>query len=240
MYPLLKDKIAVWGNIQKNYLITEREFNTDKILVTGSPRHDPFFQRKNKINHTKKTILITPHPITNLSGMADTNLYLRLENLIKNLCMIFKKIPNTEIIVKLHPGQDDYSHDIITLLHDIDPSIPIYQLNPIIDLIESCDLLVNVSPESFDTSTVIMEGLIMNKPIINIVLDDIFYEFPFVKENAILSISDKSDLEKILTDFLSNHDLQLNLQNNGKIFLAKYLVNHGNASENLAKIITSY
>ena len=240
MYPLLKDKIAVWGNIQKNYLITEREFDTDKILVTGSPRHDPFFQRKKKTNHSKKTILITPHPISNLSGMAATNLYLRLENLLKNLCMIFKKIPDTEIIIKLHPGQDDYNHDIITLLREIDSSIPIYQLNPIIDLIESCDLLVNISPESFDTSTVIMEGLIMNKPVVNIVLDDKFYEFPFVKENAVLSISDKSDLEKILNDVLFNQDLQLDLQKNGKIFLAKYLVNPGNASENLAKVITSY
>ena len=240
MYPLLKDKIAVWGNIQKNYLIKEREFDNDKILVTGSPRHDPFFQRKKKANHSKKTILITPHPITNLSGMADTNLYLRLENLLKNLCMIFEKIPDTEIIIKLHPGQDDHNHDIITLLHEIDSSIPIYQLNPIIDLIKSCDLLVNISPESFDTSTVIMEGLIMNKPVVNIVLDDKFYEFPFVKYNAVLSISDKSDLEKILNDVLFNSDLQSNLQNNGKIFLEKYLVNHGNASENLAKVITSY
>ena len=240
MYPLLKDKIAVWGNIQKNYLITEREFDTDRILVTGSPRHDHFFQRNKKINHSKKTILITPHPISNLSGMADTNLYLRLENLLKNLCMIFKKIPNTKIIIKLHPGQDDYSHNMITLLRGIDSSIPIYQLNPIIDLIKSCDLLINISPESYEPSTVIMEGLIMNKPVINIALDDKFYEFPFVKENAVLSISDKSDLEKILNDVLFNQDLQLNLQKNGQIFLAKYLVNRGDASENLAKIITSY
>jgi len=240
MYPLLKDKIAVWGNIQKNYLIKERGFDSDRILVTGSPRHDPFFQRKKKSNHSKKTILITPHPITNLSGMADTNLYLRLENLLKNLCNIFKKIPNTEIIIKLHPGQDDYNHDIITLLHEIDSSIPIYQLNPIVDLIDSCDLLVNISPESFDTSTVIMEGLIMNKPVVDIILDDKFHEFLFVKDNAVLSISDKSDLEKILNDVLFNQDLQSSLQKNGKIFLEQYLVNPGNASENLAKVITSY
>jgi hypothetical protein len=172
--------------------------------------------------------------------MADTNLYLRLENLLKNLCIIFKKIPNTEIIIKLHPGQDDYNHDIITLLHEIDSSIPIYQLNPIIDLIESCDLLINISPESFDISTVIMEGLIMNKPVVDIILDDKFHEFLFVKDNAVLSISDKSDLEKILNDVLFNQDLQSNLQKNGKIFLDKYLVNPGNASENLAKVITSY
>jgi hypothetical protein len=240
MYPLLKDKIAVWGDIQKNYLITERKFDNEKILVTGSPRHDPFFQRQEKTNHTKKTILITPYPITNLFGLATTNLYLRLESLLQNICKILKKIPDTEIIIKLHPGQDDYNDDLIILLRKIVPNIQIYQLNPIIDLIESCDLLVNISPQNFDTSTVMMEGLIMNKPVVNIILDDTFYEFSFVKENAILSISDKSDLEKILNDVLFNQDLKSNLKNNGKTFLAKYLINHGNASEDLAKIITSY
>ncbi len=240
MYPLLKDKIAIWGNIQKDYLLNERKIDVDKILVTGSPRHDPFFKKLKKLNNIKKTILITPHPITNLSGMADTNLYLRLENLLRNLCIVLKTIPDLEIKIKLHPGQDDYNHDLISILHDIDSSIQIYHLNPIIDLIESCDLLINISPESFDTSTVMMEGLIMNKPVVNILLDDTFYQFPFVKEEAIISISDKSDLEKILNDVLFNQNLQSKLQKNGKIFLAKYLVNGGNASENLAKILTSY
>jgi len=167
-------------------------------------------------------------------------LYLRLENLIKNLCLIIKKIPNTKIIVKLHPSQDEYTHEIINLLHKIDSTIKIYQLDPIIDLIQSCDLLVNISPESYDTSTVIMEGLIMNKPVINIVQDDYFYQFPFVEENAIVSISDKSNLEKSITDLLFNENLKLNLNKNGKIFLEKYLVNHGTASKNLAKIIISF
>jgi hypothetical protein len=240
MYPLLKDKIAVWGNIQKDYLLNERQIDIEKIIVTGSPRHDPFFKEIKKMNNLKKTVLITPHPITNLSGKADTNLYLRFENLLRNLCVILKTIPNLEIIIKLHPGQDDYNHNIISLLHDIDSNIKIYQLNPIIDLIESCNLLINISPESFDTSTVMMEGLIMNKPVINILLDDTFHQFLFVKEESIISISDKSDLEKILKDVLFNQSLQSQLQKNGKNFLAKYLVNPGNASENLAKILTSY
>jgi hypothetical protein len=240
MYPLLKDKIAVWGNIQKNYLIKERGFKNNQILLSGSPRHDPFFKRSLKPVGSTKIILITPHPITNLSGISDTNLYLRLENLIKNLCLIIKKIPNTKIIVKLHPSQDEYNDEIINLLHKIDSTIKIYQLDPIIDLIQSCDLLVNISPESYDTSTVIMEGLIMNKPVINIVQDDYFYQFPFVEENAIVSISDKSNLEKSITDLLFNENLKLNLNKNGKIFLEKYLVNHGTASKNLAKIIISF
>lgn len=239
MYSLVKDRIAVWGDIQKNYLMTQRGFDSDRILVTGSPRHDSFFRRKTSATKSKKLILITPHPITNLTAFADTNLYLRLEKFLRHLCITIKRIPNTEVIVKLHPGQDDYSF-MIDAFHDIDPQIPIYQLNPIIDLIDSCDLLVNISPESFDTSTVMLEGLIMKKPVINIVLDDESYDFEFVKDNAILSISDQADIDKIMNDVLFDDSFRSNLITNGQVFLKKYLANQGDASESLANNITSF
>ncbi|PBO85616.1 MAG: hypothetical protein COA77_03305 [Thaumarchaeota archaeon] len=240
MYSLLKDQIAVWGDIQKNYLLTQHQFNPDKILVSGSPRHDSFFNRQLSPMQQKKIILITPHPITNLSAFGDTHLYLRLENFLRSFYNVVKKIPNVEVVVKLHPGQDEYESFMTDVFHDIDPKIPIYHVKPIIDLIDSCNVLVNISPESFDTSTVMLEGLVMKKPVVNIVLDDKSYDFQFDKDNAILSISDKEPIDKILNDVLFNDDFCSKLIANGQIFLKKYLVNHGSASESLANNITSF
>lgn len=239
MYSLLRDKIAVWGNTQKQYLISQHDFDQDKILVTGSPRHDSFF--KIKSYHSKqKIILLTIHPITEITGQTSTNLYIKFENLIREFCQAVKKLNDIKIIVKLHPGQDIHNDDIKTLFKEIDPTIQIYQLKPIAELLEKCVTLVNISPEGFDPSTVILESLIMNKPTMNIILDENFFEFQYVKDKAVLSISYKSDLEKNIAEILFNDKLRNDLIENGKKHLQNYLSNHGSASESLAKILTSY
>ena len=241
MYPLLRDKIAVWGEVEKQYLVSQHNLAQNRILITGSPKHDSFFKRKtsNQLKQSK-VILLTIHPITEISGQTDTNLYVKFENLIRNFCKSVKKLDNVHIIVKLHPGQDTHNNDIKTLFNEIDPTIPVYQLKPIIELLEKCDALINISPEGFDPSTVILESLIMNKPTMNIILDEKFFEFQYVKDKAVISISDKSDLEKNLSEILFNNDIRKDLMENGKKHLQNYLSNHGSASESLAKILASY
>ena len=43
-YTMFPDKIAVWGNVQKNYLSNVRKIPDEKIIICGSPRHDGFFK----------------------------------------------------------------------------------------------------------------------------------------------------------------------------------------------------
>lgn len=241
LYPLISDKIAVWGNVQKHDKIEYTGLNSNRILVTGSPRHDLFFKRKTKPRiNSQKTILLAPHPITSFSCKADTNLHIRFENLVKNLCAIIKKMPDVKISVKLHPGQMVHNDELRILFKEIDPTIPVYQLTPTVNLIESCDVLINITPEGYDPSTIILESLILNKPTMEIILDDHFYEYQYIKDKAVLSVSDKSDLKKNLNDILFNEDLRSKLIYNGKLHLDNYLVNQGTASEYLANILNSY
>ena len=238
MYSLLKDKIAIWGNIQKNYLIEKKYFDRKNMCVTGSPRHDVFFNKKIIKNQNKqKIILLTPHPINNLSGIADTNLYLRFETFITNFLIAIKKISNVKIIVKLHPGQDEYSKHMITLFRKFDLDIEIHHVTPIIDLLSKCDALLNVSPESYDTSTIILESLIMKIPTINVLLDNQNHPFSFVKDNAVLTISDKSNMEEILNKILFDTKIRKTLQTNGEKHVIRYLNNPGNASLSLVEYV---
>lgn len=240
-YSNFRDKIAVWGNTQKNYLIEYRKTDPNRILVTGSPRHDSFFKRKfTPKTNIQKTILFAPHPITEFTGQADTNLHIKFEKLVRNLCSIIKKIPNVKIVVKLHPSQVEHNNDIRELFKEIDPTIPVYLLNPIIEIIESCDVVLTISPEGFDPSTIILEALILDKPTMNIVLDGHFYEFQYVNDNAVLTLSDKSDLEKNLSDILFNQEFRNELINNGRKHVRNFLSNYGTASEHLASILDSY
>ena len=42
-YHLIQNKIAVWGDIVKNYLIKIRKIPENKIIVSGSPKYDSYF-----------------------------------------------------------------------------------------------------------------------------------------------------------------------------------------------------
>ncbi len=241
-YPqCLKDKIVVWGDVQKEYLTKHKKMDPNNVLSVGSPRHDSLFKRKIlKKFHMTKTILIAPHPIGGMTGQSDTSTYIRFEELVKKICSIIKSLPDTKIIVKLHPSQLEHNNDIKELFREIDATIPVYQLKTIIELIESSDAVLTISPEGYDPSTIILESLILNKPTMNIVLDDNLYEFQYVKDNAILLLSDKSDLSQSISDILFNEKIRTKLIDNGALHLSNFLNNRGKASEVLASLLTSY
>jgi hypothetical protein len=237
--PLICQKIDVYGNIQKKYLIEQQKIDVNRILVTGSPRHDIFFKKeRKKISRSEKILLLTPLPINEYAPHT-IDLYIKYEKLIKNYYEIVKKMTNVKTIVKLHPSQEENNEDIKKLFKEIDPMIPIYQITPIMELIDMCDALVNINPESYDTSTIIMESLIRDKPTMTIFLDDQYHDMEFVKEKATLVLSEKSDLEKNLNDILFNEEIRNNLIQNARQHLKNYLSNHGTASENLAHIMFS-
>lgn len=240
MYNTFRDKIAVWGETQKQYLVQQKHVDPNRILVSGSPRHDSFFMAKNKKTQARKTVLLTIHSINQVSGQSDTELYIKFDNLLRKICHVVQTIKNIDLIIKLHPNQDLHNQEIKKLVNEIDGSIPIYQFKSIKELLLSSDILINISPEGFDPSTVLLEGLILNKPTMNIVIDNKFYDFQYEKDKAILSVSVDSDLEKHLGDIILNQDLQRVLVQNGENHVKNYLANHGTASEYLAKYLASF
>ena len=240
MYQLFKDKIAVWGETQKKYLIEQKHIDPNRIIVCGSPRHDSFFLNDmTKLQKPNKTVLLTIHSINEVSGQADTDLYIKFENLLRQICIIIKKFKMVNLIIKLHPNQDVHNQEIKKILNEIDAKIPIYQLKSIKELLMSCDTLINISPEGFDPSTVLLEGLILNKPTMNIVIDNQFYDFQYEKDNAVLSISANSDLEKYIRNIIFDDDLRQKLIANGKNHVYNYLSNPGQASDYLAKFLST-
>jgi len=241
MYPLIKDKIAVWGEIQKKYLVERKNIKNNQILVVGSPKHDKLFKIKNNsILNSKKTILLALHPVNHISGNTDTNSYIKFEKFLLKFCDIIKKIPEIEIVVKLHPSQDKHNDDIKNIFKKIDSSILVYHVKPITELISMSDVVVTVSPEGFDPTTVILESMIQEKPTMNIILDDNLFEFEYVKDNAVLSIFFNDQLETNLKNILFNNEIKNNLIKNGKNHIKNYLTNPGTSSKYFAKIIDSF
>ena len=106
------------------------------------------------------------------------------------------------LIVKLHPVQDTNNEYIKKLIHKLEPNILILQTGSIKEIISSCDAMINLHVELMP-STVLLEGLILKKPIMNIVMTNDILEFQYVKDNAVLSVTDNLDLENSIKTIIN-------------------------------------
>lgn len=235
MYALFQDMIAVWGEVQKQYILSQHKIDENRIIVSGSPRHDKFFEKSTKNNDRNiKYVLIAPRPIIDVALHKETNLFLKYEALLEKLLLILKKL-NVKPIIKLHPGLDFHNSDIKKIIRKFDPSIPIYQSGSIKNLLENVDAVINISPEGFDPSTVIMESIILEIPTMNVILDQQIYDFEFVKMNAVMNILNDTTLENDIHKIIFDNPFRQELILRGNRFLDSYLTNHGSASKFLAK-----
>ena len=74
----------------------------------------------------------------------------------------------------------------------------------------------------------------MNKPILNISPTDKRSEFQCVKENSIISMTDKDDIEEAMQKILFDNETKNKLKDNTKEYLKRYLANPGDASSKFA------
>jgi len=230
----IKNKIAVWGDITKDYLIHVKAIPENKIIVSGSPKHDSY-SRIEKNEKSQKIMLVTLRPIiTHMEGPR-IELYEKYEEVIHKLIQISKNIENLQIIFKLHPQQNISNQIIINMIKEND-RIKILQFEPIKELLSNCDLHVNIAPDNFDASSVILEAMMMGKPTLNIQLQKNEIEFEFMKENAIKSVYYDSNIEQLVLDLISNHGIE-ELLNNSQNFLNKYMKNRGNAAKKLIDLM---
>ena len=235
-YTIFPDKIAVWGNVQKNYLTNTHNIPDNKIIVCGSPRHDSFFKSSSiSITSKEKIILLCPRPIVEPAARHHTRMYIKYEYNLRKIISELNKIKNCKLIVKLHPGNIDHNNLIKNIVNEINPNIIVFHTKSIHELIIQSNLVLVLSPDGFDPSTVILESIILKKPIINFILDEKFYNFSFDQYNAVISITENDDMKKIILNILDDTKFRNNLISNGKIFLDDYLSNHQHAAKTLAK-----
>ncbi len=238
-YQFIKGNISVWGNSQKNYLLSFRNYNQKKIIVNGSPRHDYYFKNKHVKSKIKtNNILLSFHPISEIIASDTVNMQIELENFIIKLTSIIKTLPAINLIVKLHPSPLKHHHLIKNFFKKIDPSIKIIHTTSTFDVLNNIDFMINVS-EFYSPSTIIMEAMILEKPILFVPLYHKQIEFDFIKSGCVLT-SNLIELEKNLRNLIFDISLQTKLINNSNQYLNEYLENHGTASQSLVDSLDLY
>jgi len=231
-HPFISDKQAIWGEITKNFAL-EYEHNENNLMITGSPRHDEFFNF-NKITKNKGTILFAT---TNASGIftegSTTDVHIKFENFIREVCRVAKKL-DKQLIIKPHP-QPDSINNVLDLIKEIDNTIPVILETDLKELISSCELLI-----TFNNSTIALESIILGKPTISLQIEKWAEEHQIVKMNALLSITKEKDIEEGIIKMMNDVDLINQINLNGKKFLQQYMSCQGHSSQILSKILDGF
>jgi len=239
-YDNFRDDIIVWSDFQKQFLISNYKINSDRIFALGSPRHDLLNKNKEidkKVGNFQ--VLIAPTPITQLQGFDTSDIHEKYENVIIKLCKIFENYENVKIIFKMHPSQSGHNNELVKIIQKYSKKISIYLLNPVSELIQKSDLVITITPEGWAPSTIILESMILEKPVMNIVLDEKMYQFEYIKKNAIISVPFTMDLQNEIKQLLFDKELRKSLVKNSKIFIKEFLKNSGSASKEIGSLIRS-
>jgi len=229
-FKFYKEKIAVYGRVLQEYLLSTNLIPEDKIIVCGSPKYDsfkPIIKRSSK----KKIILVTLRPIISLIEGIRIELYERYENAINSIIESCNDLSDNEIIFKLHPQQNDNNQFLKDVIKQKDADAKIIQSTSIKKLLIDCDLHINLAPDNFDISSVVLEAMILKRPTLNIQLTSGPFEFGVIKENAIRTIMYNSDIKEEISELIFNKEKVNQLLKNSAVYLNKYISNQGNASK---------
>lgn len=226
--PSNNSKMMVWGEIMKEYLL-KHKINPRQILVVGSPRHDRFFKKKS--HDMKNTILIASNLFFHLNFEGnDIRAIQRFELFLRKTLEYIKKNSDKQPVLKLH--ETEY-FEISSIVKKIDPTIPIFKYKDILELLGTCDILI-----SLNYSTILLDALILNKPTLVFLPEkQNFEEEEIIKQKAVLSVSDISELDIKLKQILFDKNIRKELIKNGKQFVDKYFSQQGNSSKFLTKLL---
>lgn len=228
-FPTLGIKLITWGKAMKEFVL-QNKIQEEQVLDLGSPRHDMFFLSDKTAVHSMILIAANGFMHNNFAG-NDSRSYQYLEDYFSEICKTVPKISNKQIIVKLHPGQ--FYYDMKPLINKIDPKIPIFQNQNILNLIKKCDVMI-----SLNYSTALLDAMILQKPTMLVLPEKQGYEKEdFVTKGATLFEPNIENIGKALNEILNNEDYRTSLIKKGNEFVDYYLVNKGIASKEIVNVI---
>jgi hypothetical protein len=225
------DKLAVWGEPAKKYGL---KYNLAKnIFATGSPRHDKFFNDNNP-SQKKYVLFATTKPNPLFSKTLTTDSISNFLSFIVETCTIFSNLPQKNLILKPHPTPAN-TLDIVKIAKKIDSSISLTYDSNVLKLLQNCEFLITTN-----NSTIALEAMMLNKPVISLQTESLALTENVVKYNAVLSVSHKEDIKKSIEILFNDEKFREELLKNARNFLDDFFSNQGNASKKLANLVDKF
>lgn len=196
---LFADKVAVWGSDSKS-AIMKQGVTKDRILITGSPRHDHSFAISRKELARKKNILGIPdeckvfvlastYSLKTHDKYSDPKLLIKMKKAVFDA---FKNLPNAFLIVKPHPVENEFENR--ALIGKSPNIIQIDRDSDIRELIKICDCFISFG------STATIDALIADKLVICPILDGWVFSDTFKDSGAVIIPTTTDQIKSVVKD----------------------------------------
>ncbi|NLK95021.1 MAG: hypothetical protein GX275_07500 [Clostridiales bacterium] len=218
---MVPKKTFVWGEYYKEVLVNSTAvYSNNNVVAVGQPRSDIIKDKasENLKKNDKIKVLYATQYLEDLTKLATELIF----NAFSKLNLEY------ELVVKLHPidpfedfyyeCKEKYKLDNVVITRDRD----------LYEILNWCDLVLSVH------STVVLEGAMLNKPSICVLLEDYNDIGNYVKDGISLGVNSSEELVKVLQD-----KLYINNKNIDKIIQSYFHKVDGKVNERILKEIQS-
>jgi len=215
-------KYIAWGKFSKEFQVTIGKISTENVVELGSPYFSELNFLDNQNSEEYVLLATMPPQIEQINGINVKNLEKYLKSVLK-ICEIIST-QKKKMIIKLHPTSDILN--ISKTIEEKFPDIIVIEKGDIDPLIRKCSILIVTG-----ISTVIVQGQILQKPVISIPLIDYNWGKPsaYTENSCLLIELDQLsiNLKKIYDDPLFKNKLI----DDGNKFLKNCFKNKDNSSK---------
>lgn len=241
----LADKTAVWGDICVDTMTERYGTSRDMLAVTGNPRFDVLSQgvkidknslyQKIGINTNKGLIIYTTQPHV---GLTANDSPLEKEILLREVINAMKEFPDKQLVIKLHPSESQKVYESMTIdryrsiLNEMNSDAILLERINLYELISICELVIILN------STVGLEAMILEKPVIAINLTNQPDTVPYAESGAAIGVHKAEDIVPVIKKALYDIQVRKELESNRKKFVHDYAyIQDGQASKRVADLI---
>ncbi|MHA1891129.1 MAG: UDP-N-acetylglucosamine 2-epimerase, partial [Promethearchaeota archaeon] len=189
----------------------------EKIIFTGRPKFDMIFNKyfknmeqikkeiykKFKFNPSKKLLVYASNE--SQSGILK-------ERIIDSIIDVYLSRNDVELLFKLHPGEKPDSH--LSVLKRRKIQIPVIKNINIYEVICAADVIIGRH------TTVQVESVIFNKPVINIDYTDKADKYNLIRDGVCLSVTKEEHLKDAVEKVLHDKSYLKEFSKNRKEFLS--------------------
>jgi|TARA_B110000879_G_scaffold212475_1_gene308915 hypothetical protein len=235
---LYADYVAAWGQLSKEAILNQG-ISPNRIIVTGSPRHDYQFAFSNQemINqrrslgvpdNAKLFVLASTYTLKTHNKYSDPEILKGMKNAVFDA---FRDTPNAFLLVKPHPVENEsenkaligHSQNIVQVSRDSD----------IRELIKICDNFISFG------STATIDALIARKLTICPIFPGWVFSNFFKKSNSVIIPTSAAEMKAVVKDIVVGLGEKLSPNDDArKEFLKKHIFTlDGNSALRIEKVI---
>lgn len=235
---LYSDRVAAWGRDSKDAMIAQGVAE-ERIVVTGSPRHDFQFDISAEELKSKRSsfgipegsqvfVLASTYSLKTHSKYSDPNILIEMKRAVFDA---FSDLPGAFLLVKPHPVEDE--HETKLLIGSRENITQINKQSDIREIIKICDAFISFG------STATIDALIASKPVLCPLISGWKFSNLFLDSGAVSIARNSIEIKSFVSQISSGQGaISLPSDSAVKFFLERVTSDcRGNAANKIMNLI---